>query len=688
VSPTVFQGIIFVKRWRLYLLTTVLALICALIAVSLATRLGFGPIVDAVRRDPQPCLFASESIWEFCKSWLPQTGAISQTPAANAGPGEYVKGIYVSHYAAGSDEIMGRVKELLENTELNAVVMDVKGDRGFIVYPTQVALAKQIGADGSVTVKDLPEFMRWFKDRKIRTIARVVTFKDNLLSAAHPEWAVRDSATGRPWKDAEGLGWGDPNRPEVQDYNIALAVEAAKLGFDEVQFDYVRFPSDGAVGRATFSGTNTAATRVSTIARFLGRARQALAPYNVKVSADTFGYTAWMTNDMGIGQLVEDIAPNLDVLSPMLYPSTFADGLPSDGGAYRKAVAFPYEILHKSTQRVLARAKSVNPRLEIRPWIQDFQDYAFDERIYTPDEIRAQMDGAREAGGRGWLLWNAGVNYTRAALVSAQPSYPPNVEGFVPVLRYGDINKAGQSGQRTPDDFRADLGRLLAAGYYPVTLRQMVEERLNMVPEGKRPVVLTFDGATPGQFRLRPDGSVDPDSAVGILQAFHEAHPADWPLRATFFVAPGGAVPDAAIFGQAESAQRKLEMLRKWGLEVGSYGMGGGKLAGKSPAEVQRELGLSQTLLERWLPGRRIVSLALPDGVFPTDSVLAANGEHEGVAYAYGAIAGGMAGMAPAPSSPRFDPLRIPRIDVTGDALDRWLKIAERPGVSYVSAGE
>jgi len=677
-----------VKRWRVYLLTTVLVLVGIVVAVGLAARLGFGPLVDAVRRDPQRCLFADESTWDICKSWLPQSGATVQSRTADSDSGDYIKGIYVSHYALGDAAFMTRVKDLLENTELNAIVMDVKGDRGYIVYPTQVALAKQIGADGMVMVKDWPAFMKWFKDHNIYTIARIVTFKDNLLSAARPDWSVRDATTGRPWKDGEGLGWGDPNRKEVQDYNIALATEAAKLGFDEVQFDYVRFPSDGAVSRATFSAPNTQANRVSTIAGFLGRAKQALEPLKVKVSADTFGLTAWMMNDMGIGQVVEDIAPNLDVLSPMLYPSTFSDGLPNDGGTYRNAIAFPYEILHKSTRRAVARAKSVNPRLEIRPWIQDFQDYAFDKRTYSPDEIRAQMDGVREAGGRGWLLWDPLVKYTRAALASAQPSYPPNLDGYVPVLRFGDINKAGQPGQRTPDDFRADLKRLLAAGYYPVTLRQMVEERLSMVPEGKRPVVLTFDGATLGQFRLQPDGSPDPDSAVGILKAFHDDHPADWPLRATFFVAPSGPEPDAAVFGQPESARRKLEMLRKWGMEVGSYGMGGGKLSGKSPADVQRELGLSQTLLERWQPGQRIVSLALPEGIFPGNSALAAKGEHEGVTYAYGAVAGGETGLAPSPRSPRFDPLRIPRIDVTADELDRWLKIAERPGVSYVSAGE
>ena len=251
-----------VKRWRVYLLTTVLVLVGIVVAVGLATRLGFGPLVDAVRRDPQRCLFADESTWDICKSWLPQPGANAQSRTADSDSDDYIKGIYVSHYALGDDAFMKRVKDLLETTELNAIVMDVKGDRGYIVYPTQVALAKQIGADGMVMVKNWPDFMKWFKDHNIHTIARIVTFKDNLLSAAHPEWSVRDAATGRPWKDGEGLGWGDPNRKEVQDYNIALADEAAKLGFDEVQFDYVRFPSDGAVSRATFSGPNTQANRV------------------------------------------------------------------------------------------------------------------------------------------------------------------------------------------------------------------------------------------------------------------------------------------------------------------------------------------------------------------------------------------------------------------------------------------
>ena len=169
----------------------------------------------------------------------------------------------------------------------------------------------------------------------------------------------------------------------------------------------------------------------------------------------------------------------------------------------------------QSTQRAVAAPCQVGQSPPRNRLDQDFQDYAFDEWIYTADEIRAQMDGAAEAGGRGWLRWDPAVKYTRAALVSAQPSYRTQSGWFVPVLRDRDINKAGQPGQRTPDAFRDDLiGCSLLA-----TIRsrwQMVEERLSMVPEATF-VVPTFDGAL-SPIRLLPDGSVDPESAVGIMK--------------------------------------------------------------------------------------------------------------------------------------------------------------------------
>jgi hypothetical protein len=164
---------------------------------------------------------------------------------------------------------------------------------------------------------------------------------------------------------------------------------------------------------------------------------------------------------------------------------------------------------------------------------------------------------------------------------------------------------------------------------------------------------LTFDGATPGQFRLLDNGSVDPDSAVGVLKAFHDAHPADWPLAATFFVPAEEDEPGATIFGQAESARGKLAALRAWGIEIGGYDASGASLRGKSVEDVQRALGRSQTLLERWLPGLQVFSFALPDAALPAEPALLVKGEHDGMYYAYRAVVGAERGLAPSPRSAR-----------------------------------
>ena len=135
----------------------------------------------------------------------------------------YIKGLYISYGALGSEKFREHVKQLLETTELNAIVMDFKGDRGYLTFPTQVAMAKEIGADSGVTLEDPTEFMQWLKDHRVYTIARIVVFKDDLLAKAHPELAVTDSYTGGIWRDGEGLAWADPNYHVTWDYNIALA---------------------------------------------------------------------------------------------------------------------------------------------------------------------------------------------------------------------------------------------------------------------------------------------------------------------------------------------------------------------------------------------------------------------------------------------------------------------------------
>ncbi len=602
-------------------------------------------------------------------------------------PNGYIKGLYTTYYGLGSEILRTHVQQLLEDSELNAIVMDVKGDRGMIPYSSTVQLAADIGASPRPMIQDWDAWMHWFKERNIYTIARIVVFKDEKLSSAHPEWAVTNADTGEVWRDREGLGWVDPMREEVWDYNIALAVEAAQKGFDEIQFDYVRFPTDGAISKAAFMEEKTREKRQESITGFLAKAEQALEPYPVKLAADVFGYTTWRTDDMGIGQQIELMAPYLDVLSPMLYPSTFEDGLPGLP-QYKEAIAFPYEVVNKSTAIATQRVHLVNPNLEVRPWVQDFPDYHFDRRTYSADDIRAEMEGARQAGGRGWLLWDPRVRYTPSALVSAQPTYQPNPDGRVMVLEYHLFGDEEGRWQRTPENFRADLETLLARGYYPVNLRDLATGNLTMVPVGKRPIVLTFDDSSIGQFRILPDGQVDPNCAVGILLDFHQAHPADWPLRATFFVLQDVDVPERILFGQPELAEQKLQMLVNWGMEVGSHTISHANLAASSPEEVQRQLALSQAKLQALIPGYQVVSLSLPFGAYPEDETLLVSGEYQDTTYQYVAAVEVSGGLSPSPLSADFSPYHIPRVQAIQSELDHWLASAEKEGVYYVSAGE
>jgi hypothetical protein len=323
---------------------------------------------------------------------------------------QVIKGAYLTYYGFVDRGIRGRVVELIERTELNAVVIDVKGDRGWIVYPTEVPLALAAGAQGPATKKDFDAVMADLKARGVYTIARVVTFKDNVLATHRPDLAVIDTRTGKPWVDREKLAWVDPFREEVWNYNIAIAKEAVRKGFDEVQFDYVRFPTDGKLAAARYSKTVNKDTRLPTIAAFLQKARKEIGPLGAFVSADIFGYTAFNDNDTDIGQRVEELAPHVDYLSPMVYPSGYHLGIPG----FRNPVSHPYEVVFESVR--LIRKRSNGHPVQVRPWLQDFRDYAFGRKIFGPTEIRAQIKGSDDGGGAGWLLWNPRNSYTADAL--------------------------------------------------------------------------------------------------------------------------------------------------------------------------------------------------------------------------------------------------------------------------------
>ncbi|NRR31656.1 GTP-binding protein [Oxalobacteraceae bacterium] len=312
------------------------------------------------------------------------------------------KALYLSLYGIGSDALREAALRLLARTELNALVIDVKGDRGMIPYASGVALAGRVGAQKTRTVKDMPALIALLHEKNIYLIARIVVFKDDPLATARPELALKN-ADGLLWRDGEDLAWVDPMRPEVWEYNLDIAEEAARLGFDEIQFDYVRFPDASGV---RYARPNTQAGRVDAISGFLGAARQRLAPYNVFIAADIFGYVLWNTDDTGIGQQLERLGQSLDYLCPMLYPSGFKWGIPH----YRDPLEHPYEIVYQSLRRAMQRTGLSGTRF--RPWLQDFADYAFDRRPFGAQQVQAQTDAAEAAGSNGWMLWNPRNRYS------------------------------------------------------------------------------------------------------------------------------------------------------------------------------------------------------------------------------------------------------------------------------------
>ena len=319
------------------------------------------------------------------------------------------KAVYLSVFGVTSDTLRDAATALKASNGINALVIDVKGDRG--LTPWADAARDAIGASSHAPahpryIADFAALVAALHRQGFYLIARIVVFKDDPLAAAHPEWAVRNAA-GAPWRDRESLGWVDPFERGVWAHNLDIAETAARYGFDEIQFDYVRFPD--ATG-LRFHAPNTRANRTAAIVGFLDAARTRLAPYNVFVSADIFGYVCWNPDDTAIGQQIELLGAPLDYISPMLYPSGFTWGLPG----CTRPTSDPGQIVRRSLAE--AKTRTGLPGVRFRPWLQAFRDYAFDRREFGAAEIRAQVEAADAEGTDGWMLWNPRNRYDPAEL--------------------------------------------------------------------------------------------------------------------------------------------------------------------------------------------------------------------------------------------------------------------------------
>jgi 5-hydroxyisourate hydrolase-like protein (transthyretin family) len=312
------------------------------------------------------------------------------------------RAIYIPFMLLALPDRIGELVGLVEDSEeLNAIVVDVKGDRAWLAWESQVPLAQEIDAYYH-GLMDLREFLTLCHDRDIYVIARMVMFKDEVLAAAHPEWAAT-YADGRTYVDLEGLRWVDPFRREVRDYNLDLAREVALMGFDEVQLDYVRFPSDGSTRGLTFSEESTFESRTRAMAEFSAEMSAVIAPTPAFFSADIFGLVVWVDpgRDMGIGQRLDDIAPHMDYISPMLYPTTFGPG----NLGYQNPGLYPYEVVYRSVRKTQERTDTL-----VRPWLQH---YSIGGIEYGMLELLKQKKAAEDRHSSGWIYWNSRGKYER-----------------------------------------------------------------------------------------------------------------------------------------------------------------------------------------------------------------------------------------------------------------------------------
>jgi hypothetical protein len=307
------------------------------------------------------------------------------------------------HVTMGLASLQGRLRRYLDlqRDGLTALELDVKDENGQVGFvPGSVALARSAGAARSFYAARATA--RLVHSRGVYLIGRVVVFEDPILSQARPDLAVQRN-DGSVWRDSAGLGWTNPYDRRVWKYNVDIAAAAARAGFDEILFDYVRFPSDGDVDSTVFPNRGKLAEGEA-VPGFIRYATRRLSPLGVRVSAAVFGLSA--VRDLGIGQAPRRIAPLLDAVYPMTYPSLFGPGelgLSDPSAAPGATVSLALRKFRRAVRGTSAL---------LVPWIQDFSF----SRQYGIDEVRAQIDAARIAGVKGYLLWNAHGVYTDGAL--------------------------------------------------------------------------------------------------------------------------------------------------------------------------------------------------------------------------------------------------------------------------------
>jgi hypothetical protein len=314
-----------------------------------------------------------------------------------------VKALYLTFWGASNNsKTLKRVVSLIEKTEANAIIVDVKNEYGSTSFLTSFKQANSYGAQEHRTNRNIKKFINLMKEKHIYTIARIVTFKDELQASNNPDYAIKRDDNGSIWRNHDKMAWVDPYDARSQEYAIRMAEEAAKVGFDEINFDYIRFPAKKGL---RYSKDNNVKNRVAALSEFLAKAQKRLQKYGVFISVDTYGNILWSRDgdDNSIGQIIESLALHADYLAPMLYPSGFSKGsfhfkYPSD---------HPHAVIYRSIKNIKDRIDTKR----IRPWLQYFKDYTSKRRPYKKFEVQEQIRATEELDTNGWMLWSPSSKY-------------------------------------------------------------------------------------------------------------------------------------------------------------------------------------------------------------------------------------------------------------------------------------
>ena len=322
------------------------------------------------------------------------------SPLPTAAPA--VRALYVNRFAAQSSRKMAKIIGFADSTEVNALVIDMKDEFGLNFASTDSTVARNAGAYGSV--RNLGALLDTLKAHDILPIARLVVFKDSVAARVNPTEVIR-KADGTPWRDKGGLAWVNPYSPTIREYNLRAAEELVRLGFGEIQWDYIRFPEPYASLPPQVFPNSDGVSKPEALADFLREAQTRLHALGVRSTADIFGLVTTVNGPLEVGQWWEKLAPVSDVLLPMVYPSHY----PRGAFGIARPNAEPYQVVKTAIARARARDQALGITGEhVRPYLQAF---SLGQPPYGADEVRQQIQAVYDAGYQGWVLWHPGSTY-------------------------------------------------------------------------------------------------------------------------------------------------------------------------------------------------------------------------------------------------------------------------------------